>query len=138
MDNAGAELSESQQHVRPPSSGVMQRRVTRDASGSGLVEDLWISCRAPARPIHRQFVTPRDVLVVVDVVDDSNGEVAREVLEWEDQLVAAADATQYRAMAARLNYLAFGRADVAVRVQRSSSTPGYANQGRHGIGQAHW
>ena len=89
----------------------MKRRGTRDLRSGVLLDDLWVSGRTPHRAICKQLNVPRDIettIESVDAVEDEGGET----LSWDDQQMRPAEATQYRALVARLNFLSIDMPDL--------------------------
>lgn len=92
-----------------PAAGLLNRRITRDVDSGILIEDLWCSNRTPVRLLNRALRAPRHLEVQVELAAVADGGVAT---CWEDELMSPADATQYRAIAARRNCLSFDRPDI--------------------------
>ena len=74
-----------------------------------LVEDLWVNGRTPERLLRRSFKRPRDVVVELELDAVDSGEAGT---CWEDSPMKPCDATQYRAIAARLDFLSIDRPDI--------------------------
>lgn len=106
----------AEETVMPPVDGVV-RRTTRDASSRVLLEDLWIQSRTPGRLLHRALKKPRDLTVCVEL---NNLKVVGGGESWEEQPMGPSDATKYRAITARLNFLAFDRADIQFAVKEAA------------------
>lgn len=98
--------------VVPPAERL-QRRTTREIDSNLLLEDLWVNSRAPPRLMRRYLRRPRDVEVVVDLASMS-GDVG-----WEDAPMISSDATKFRAVVARLNFLATDRPDIQFAVKEA-------------------
>ena len=97
----------------------MRRRTTRYFRSGVLLEDLWVSERTPERLLRRQHKVPRDVETTVEFVDSVTPDDEQSV-DWEDRLMAPSEATQYRAMVARLNFLSIDRPDLQFCVKESA------------------
>ena len=82
----------------------MRRRITRDRDSGRLIEDLWIGKNTSERVLRRALRHPTNVKVIMEVSDESD--------EWLDEEMCQQDATKFRAVAARLNFLAQDRADI--------------------------
>ena len=85
-----------------PSSGKMSRLVARYLRSCVLLEDLWVSGRAPERAVCKHIRVPRGIgatFEFVDAVEPGDGQVP----EREARPMEPAEATHYRAMAARLS-----------------------------------
>ena len=92
---------------------VMRRRVTRDALNGLLFEDLWLSEMTPERVVKKQLRLPRDLATTTEVVDSVGLEEERDaVVAWDDAPMEPSQATQYRALVARLNFLSLDRPDL--------------------------
>ena len=91
---------------RPP-IGTMRRRVTRDTDNGGLMEDLVISALTPEKRVNKSLAKPRNVSVEVYLdeteVDDQ---------KWLDSPMEPKEQSLYRAVTARINFLAMDRADL--------------------------
>ena len=89
-----------------PGAGRLKRRVTRDGATGDLVEDLWVDIRTPDRLLRRSLRRPRHLKVEVELANKESE------VSWEEAEMSPRDATQYRAVAARLNFLSCDRPDV--------------------------
>ena len=82
----------------------MKRRIVRDRDSGKLIEDLWIDHNTSDRVLRRALKAPLNVSVVM--------EVNAEASDWEEAEMGQQDATKYRAIVARLNFLSQDRADL--------------------------
>ena len=82
-----------------PEVGKLIRRTTRDVESRHLLEDLWLSSKTSEKLLHRSLRRPRDVEVQIEMASVDGDEVG---LSWEEKPMVPKEATQYRAIAARL------------------------------------
>ena len=83
-------------------------QVVTDSDPGHAVEILVPSPTTRPEQIHRNFKCARSVQVVMEVYEKSG----EESIAWEDQEMLPDDQNRYRAVAARLNFLAVDRADL--------------------------
>ena len=88
--------------------GVMKRRITRDLDNGNCMEDMWVDSLTPAKIIDKALVKPRNVSIEVQLDD---------VMEcgdqsWLDGPMTPKEQSLYRAITARVNFLAMDRADL--------------------------
>ena len=95
------------------------RRIVRDVDSGVLIDDLWTNSRTPDRLVRRSFKVPRNIDVVVEV---ANVETQSEgtALTWEEQEMSSRDATAYRAVTARLNFISPDRPDLQFSCKEAS------------------
>ena len=89
---------------RPP-IGTMTRRVTRDIDTGALMEDLTLSALVPEKRINKKLSRPRNVEVEVHMGEDHSE-------DWLDLPMSGKEQSLYRAVTARINFLALDRADL--------------------------
>ena len=86
-------------------------------SETGHVIEMFLSGpTTKPEPLRRNFKRSRNVHVVLEVYE-KKGE---EPVDWEEQAMASEDQTRYRALAARLNFLAVDRPDFLYAAKRCS------------------
>ena len=88
--------------------GFVKRRVVTDSETGHIVETFLSGPTTKPEQVHRNFKKPRSVHVVLEVYE-KKGE---ESVDWEDQAMAPEEQARYRALAARLNFLAVDRPDL--------------------------
>ena len=98
------------------SGGDFVRRAVWDRKTGYLLEDLWKTGRTPERTLKRALRRPKDIRAVVESDDAGDGEA----LTWDEQLMSSSDATQFRAMVARINFLSTDRADIQFATKEAS------------------
>lgn len=106
-------------------AGVLKRRTTRDVAGGHVIEDLIVNEYTPGRRLSQSLRRPRDIEVEVEISAVDDQDEASDV-PWSELPMEAAEATRYRAIAARLNYLAMDRPDLlytAKECARSMAAP---------------
>lgn len=89
--------------------GHLSRRTVRHVRTGHLTEDLWRTKGTSEILLRRAFRNPVDIDVVVEMnskVASADGESS------EEQLMDGKDATRYRAVVARLYFIAIDRGDV--------------------------
>ena len=92
----------------PTIEGVrLKSRTTRDLNTGALVESLVMSPATKPKQLKRMLKHPRDVSVIVEVDELESVE-----MPWEEEPLEGEDASLFRAVAARLNYLAVDRPDI--------------------------
>lgn len=87
-----------------PAHGQWMRRIVTDKHTGDLVENLWVSPSTCKGKRHKVLRMARDVTVEVDVcaVDEVK----------EEELLVGKDVTAFRAISARVNFMAVDRPDV--------------------------
>ena len=93
----------------PTVSGVqLKSRLVRDMETGVLLETLLVGPATRPSQVKRNLKRPRNLRVVLE------GSVEGESVEepWEGQPMEGGEASSFRALAARLNYLAVDRADI--------------------------
>ena len=95
------------------------RRTVRDVDTGRLIEDLWKNTRTPDRLVRRSFRNPRNIYDVVEV-DDVGTQEDSTPLAWEEREMSSRDATAYRAVTARLNFLSLDRPDLQFSCEEAS------------------
>ena len=89
--------------------GHVTHSIARDSTSGVLISDsAHISASRKSMPA-RAFRRPRDVDLCAEVDLNADKESAR---AWEDEELCPKEASEYRAAAARLNYLALDRPDI--------------------------
>ena len=88
--------------------GFVKSRVVTDSKSGHTVETRLPSPTTTPEQVHRSFKSASDVHVVMEVYE-KEGE---ESMAWKDQEMLPEDQTRYRALAARLNFLAVDRPDL--------------------------
>ena len=88
--------------------GFVKSRVVNDSNTGHVVETSIPSLTTRPEQIHRNFKSARSVQVVTEVYEKSG----EESIAWEDHEMLPDDQNRYRAVAARLNFLAVDRADL--------------------------
>ena len=93
--------------VPHPWAGQTLRRVTRGAEDGALIEDLWVYPGMSDKRRSKVLKEKKDVIVEVDVCEEEEGsdDGGREPL-------SSKDATAFRAIAARINFMAVDRPDL--------------------------
>ena len=91
----------------PDVKGV-ERRVVRDSASAVLIDDIWNDGRAKPERIRRSLRRRTDIDVEVEL-SEVTAETAR---SWQDMEMEPSDATQYRAVVARCNFLSIDRPDI--------------------------
>ena len=84
----------------------LSRRTTRDLESGVCLEDLWISDTTAPRIPRRAFKKPRDIQVTIEIAEDKLG------VPFEEQEMTREEASKFRAVAARLNFLAQDKPDL--------------------------
>ena len=92
--------------LRPPTGSVV-RRTTRDSSTGMLMEDLWVDSYTADKRIRRALKAPTDIscMVELNAVDEEPG-------QWELEDMEPKQASLFRAIVARVNFLAHDRCDI--------------------------
>jgi len=88
--------------------GFVKSRVVTDSDTGHIVETFLSGPTTTPEQVHRNFKKPRSVHVVLEVYE-KKGE---ELIDWDDQAMAPEEQTRYRALAARLNFVAVDRQDL--------------------------
>ena len=83
-----------------PPAGRMHRRITRDRDTLELIEDLSVRATGLDRRADKAFKKPRNILVEV-FID-----------QVEEEALSASERSLYRAVVARINYLAQDSGDL--------------------------
>ena len=98
-----------------PVPGV-KRRTMRNATSGKLIEDLWLRHDTSERVLRRKLraLTDIDVVIELDEVADVDDTA------WEDIVMEPEQQTQYRAIAARVNFLAVDRPDLQYASKETS------------------
>ena len=107
----------------PTVDGVrLKSRLVRDMDTGVLLETLLMGPATKPSQVKRNLKRPRNLRVVLEVgVEDEGMEES-----WESQPMEGGEASSFRALAARLNYLAVDRADIlyaSKEVSRGMSSP---------------
>ena len=108
-----------------PPSGRMTRRITRKSDGS-LIEDLEVKSTTSEKLMRRQLRRPEDINVIVEVNSMSNDDDDDDDDNDDAVPLAGLEATMYRAVAARINFLSQDRSELlfaAKEVSRHMSEP---------------
>lgn len=82
--------------------------MVRDLVNAILVDDLWNNGRAKPERVHRSLKRRRDIRVKVGL----NEVTASEAKPWNEQEMSPDDASLYRAITARCNFLSIDRPDI--------------------------
>ena len=93
--------------IKPP-IGRMKRRTTRKSETDELMEDLWIGSLTSEKLVRRALKKPTDIGVEIELNEVADGEE----LTWEQTEMVPKEASLYRAVTTRLNFLAMDRADL--------------------------
>ena len=96
--------------------GFVKSRVANDMKTGHVIETLLTGPTTKPGQVHRSLKKSRDVRVVLEVYQ-SKDEVAQ---SWEEQDMAPGEQTRYRALAARLNFLAVDRPDLLFAAKECS------------------
>ena len=96
--------------------GFVKSRVVTDSNTEHVVETLVPSLTTRPEQPHRNFKSARSVQVVMEVYGNSG----EESIAWEDQEMLPDDQTRYRALSARLNFLAVDRPDLLYAAKECS------------------
>ena len=94
----------------------VKSRVVTDSYTGHIVEMFLSGPTTKPEQVHRNHNKPRSVDVVLEV-HEKKGE---ELIDWDDQAMAPEEQTCYRALAARLNFLAVDRPDLLYAVKECS------------------
>ena len=88
----------------------MTHAVVRDRASGVTIRDTAGSTHFDCSRLPRVFRTPRhvDMVVEINLAEDPSAQP----LSWEETELCPRDASEYRAAAARLNYLALDRPDI--------------------------
>ena len=94
--------------IMPP-TGIVTRRTTRVTGSTEKLEDLWIDHLTSNRLLHRAFRKPSDIETIVEIqaVNSTECEIAEDLSPMVDK-----DASLFRAISARINFLAQDRPDL--------------------------
>ena len=90
-----------------PSVSGLARRVVRKSGSGELMDDLWIDGRTSRKRIYKQLRAPVDIDVIVEI-----NAIANDDEEIEPELMEGKDASLFRAVVARINFLAQDRSDL--------------------------
>ena len=93
--------------LRPP-IGSMSRRTTRDANTGALMEDLWVDSRTADKRVRRALKAPTDIECTIEM----NSADAPTTEEFEMAPMQPKEASLFRAIVARINFLAQDRVDL--------------------------
>ena len=91
--------------------GFVKSRVVTDSRTGHVVETFLSGPTTRPEQVHRNFKNPRDVHVIIEVYE-KKGKASE---TWDEQDMIPEDQTRYRALAARLNFLAVDRPDHCTR-----------------------
>ena len=91
-----------------PDVGGVKRRIVRDSVNGVLIDDFRSRYQHKPERIERAMKRRRDIQVEVErhAVDE------KPTLPWEEKEMTASEATQYRAVVARCNFLSVDRPDI--------------------------
>ena len=94
--------------IMPP-TGIVTRRTTRVTGSTEKLEDLWIDQLTSNRLLHRAFRKPSNIETIVEIqaVNSTECEIAEDLSPMVDK-----DASLFRAISARINFLAQDRPDL--------------------------
>ena len=96
--------------------GFGKSRVVTDSKTGHVVKTFIAGPAARPEQVHRNFKKARYVHVVMEVYD-KKGEAS---VTWDEQDMIPEDQTRYRALAARLNFLAVDRPDLLYAAKECS------------------
>ena len=92
-----------------PRSGIVKRRIARDLNSGILLDDSRNIGKFGDRKTSKALKRRRNIDVEVEL---EVGEVTDEQRSWEECEMSSTDATRYRAVVARCNFLAIDRPDI--------------------------
>ena len=81
-----------------------------------IIEDLTVKSDTDLRKTNKKFKQRKDIEVVIEV-DES---ASKHGTSWEEEEMSDSEATRYRAIAARLNFLAIDRPDLMFAAKECS------------------
>ena len=90
-----------------PSGVQVVRRIVRDAESRQLMDDQWLAPGVDMRRVMRSLRRPRNLSVEVEVSACDEQSTA-----GDDEPLSASEATQFRAVSARVNYVSMDRPDI--------------------------
>ena len=93
-----------------PRSGDVVWRKVKDVNSSETIEDREISRSTTRKHKHKVLRRPRSMEVVIDVCEEEEAVDGHD----DEEILEGPEATQYRAISARVNYLSVDRADLQV------------------------
>ena len=95
---------------------LVKSGVVSDSGTGHVVENFLSGPTTRAEQVHRNFKNPRDVHVVMEAYEKK----AEASETWDEQEMIPEDQTKYRALAARLNFLAVDQPDLLYAAKECS------------------
>ena len=95
--------------------GVLVSREVYDIDTGKLIDSVKVTPTTKPSQLNKKFKVAKNIRVEMDVV--AEGSIT---IPWEDQPMEATRATQYRALAARLNFMAVDRPDMLYTAKECS------------------